>query len=202
MEQILKDTAHAHSEASSSYEPWQVVLLRYFNPVGAHESGLIGEDPAGPPNNLMPFVLQVAVGRRPELTVFGDDYDTPDGTAVRDYIHVVDLANGHLAALEWVAKQDAGVSCCEVFNLGTGKGSSVLEVVNAMKKAAEKDVPYKIGPRRSGDLPAVWAGTDKAQDVLGWTATRTVEDMCADGWRWQSKNPWGYRTEEEAKRLG
>ncbi|MGY5449790.1 UDP-glucose 4-epimerase GalE [Agarivorans sp. MS3-6] len=165
-----------------------VTLLRYFNPVGAHPSGLMGEDPQGIPNNLMPFIAQVAVGRRDSLSVFGNDYPTPDGTGVRDYIHVMDLAEGHIAALTKVGKQ-AGL---HVFNLGTGTGSSVLEMLNAFGKACGKDITYNICPRRNGDIAECWAATDKAKQVLGWKATRSVEDMTADTWNWQSNNPNGY----------
>jgi len=165
-----------------------VTLLRYFNPVGAHPSGLMGEDPQGIPNNLMPFIAQVAVGRRESLSVFGDDYPTPDGTGVRDYIHVMDLADGHVAALTKVGQQ-AGL---HIFNLGTGKGSSVLDVVKAFSSASGKDIAYQICPRRQGDIAECWAATDKAERLLGWKATRTLEEMSADTWHWQSNNPQGY----------
>lgn len=182
MEQILEDAAKANPELS-------VILLRYFNPIGAHESGLIGEDPQGIPNNLMPFIAQVAVGRRDHLTVFGGDYPTPDGTCLRDYIHVMDLANGHVKAVEYAANHK-GV---EVFNLGTGTPYSVLDIIHAFEKATEVKVKYEIGPRRAGDLPKFWADSTKAQKVLGWHAERTLEDMCRDTWNWQSKNPDGYK---------
>ena len=185
MEQVLRDVQR-------SDKTWKVVLLRYFNPVGAHESGLIGEDPKGIPNNLMPYVQQVAIGRRPHLNVFGDDYDTIDGTGVRDYIHVVDLANGHVKALNWAFKKDKEEGLCDVFNLGTGSGSSVLQVVRSMEKACGHKVPYKIAPRRPGDLATVFAAPDKAKTVLGWVATRTMDDMCRDSWNWQKKNPNGF----------
>ncbi|BEU02779.1 UDP-glucose 4-epimerase [Agarivorans sp. OAG1] len=165
-----------------------VTLLRYFNPVGAHPSGLMGEDPQGIPNNLMPFIAQVAVGRRESLSVFGDDYPTPDGTGVRDYIHVMDLADGHVAALTKIGEQ-AGL---HIFNLGTGKGSSVLEMVKAFSAACGKDIAYQICPRRNGDIAECWAATDKAEKVLGWKATRSIDDMTADTWNWQSNNPKGY----------
>lgn len=181
IEQIMTDAASADSELS-------VVLLRYFNPVGAHSSGMIGEDPQGIPNNLMPFVAQVATGRRERLSVFGDDYDTPDGTGVRDYIHVVDLANGHVKAIEY-ASRNKGV---EVFNLGTGNGLSVLDMVKAFEKASGVEVPYVIAPRRAGDIATCYADASKAERMLGWKATRTVDDMCADTWRWQSRNPKGF----------
>lgn len=180
IEEILRDL--------NVSEEWSIALLRYFNPIGAHESGLIGEDPNGIPNNLMPYISQVAVGRLKELSVFGDDYDTPDGTGVRDYIHVVDLAKGHVKAVEYVLKNTG----CEAFNLGTGKGTSVLELKNAFEKASGKEVPYKIAPRRPGDLATVYALPDKARDVLGWVAEYDVERMCIDTWRWQQKNPMGY----------
>ncbi|WP_341268378.1 UDP-glucose 4-epimerase GalE [Gordonia malaquae] len=182
IEQILRDVAVAD-------DSWRIALLRYFNPVGAHPSGEIGEDPNGLPNNLMPFVSQVAVGRREKLSVFGDDYDTPDGTGVRDYIHVEDLASGHLAALDTIAAGDDPLS---VWNLGSGSAVSVLDVVNAFSRASGRDIPYEIVPRRPGDLPAYWADPSKANDELGWKAIRTIDDMCADTWRWQSKNPNGF----------
>lgn len=182
MEQILEDAAKANPELS-------VILLRYFNPIGAHESGLIGEDPQGIPNNLMPFIAQVAVGRRDHLTVFGGDYPTPDGTCLRDYIHVMDLANGHVKAVEYAANHK-GV---EVFNLGTGTPYSVLDIIHAFEKATGVKVKYEIGLRRAGDLPKFWADSTKAQKVLGWHAERTLEDMCRDTWNWQAKNPEGYK---------
>ena len=190
MEQILTDTAKSDPNMS-------VVLLRYFNPIGAHESGLIGEDPQGIPNNLMPFVSQVAVGRREKLTVFGGDYDTPDGTCRRDYIHVMDLADGHVKAVEYVAGGGAfngdehkGV---EIFNLGTGTPYSVLDIVNTFQDVNGIKVNYEIGPRRAGDLQDCWADTEKADKVLGWKAARGLEEMCRDTWKWQSMNPKGYR---------
>ena len=167
---------------------WSVVLLRYFNPIGAHESGLLGESPNGIPNNLMPYIAQVAVGRRDHLTIFGNDYETPDGTCRRDYIHVCDLANGHLKAVEY----GAGHKGTSVFNLGTGTPYSVLDIVNAFEKANGIKIKYEFGPRRAGDLPQFWADSDKAQKVLGWKTTRTLEDMCRDTWNWQSNNPNGY----------
>ena len=181
IEEILKSACQADPELS-------VVLLRYFNPIGAHPSGLIGENPNGIPNNLMPYITQVAIGRREKLTVFGNDYDTPDGTGVRDYIHVVDLAEGHLCALRY-AQSHTG---CEIFNLGTGYGVSVLELVKAFSAVNHVDVPYEIGPRRPGDLATVYAGVAKAKTVLGWEAKKTVADMCRDSWNWQVKNPAGY----------
>jgi UDP-glucose 4-epimerase len=167
---------------------WRMALLRYFNPVGAHESGRIGEDPRGVPNNLMPYVMQTAVGRRPAVNVWGDDYPTPDGTGVRDYIHVVDLALGHVAALE---KLDS-FKGAEALNLGAGRGSSVLEVIAAASRAVGRDIPYKIRPRRSGDAAAIWADPSRAKKVLGWSAVRDLDRMCADHWRWQKGNPNGY----------
>jgi UDP-glucose 4-epimerase len=168
---------------------WHMALLRYFNPVGAHPSGRIGEDPVGIPNNLMPFVMQVAVGRRERLTIFGDDYPTADGTAVRDYIHVVDLAHGHVAALERLDRLDGAVP----INLGTGIGCSVLEVVHAARAATGREIPYEIGPRRPGDVAQVWADAALAEGLLRWRATSTMAEMCADHWRWQHANPNGYR---------
>jgi UDP-glucose 4-epimerase len=168
---------------------WRVMLLRYFNPVGAHPSGRIGEDPIGIPNNLMPYIMQVAVGRRDHLTVHGGDYATPDGTAVRDYLHVVDLAEGHLAALDHMDAIDGAVP----INLGTGIGSSVLDVVRAASDAVGRDLAYEVGPRRAGDVVAVWADPARAASLLHWRASRTLADMCADHFRWQSQNPDGYR---------
>ncbi len=183
-EQILRDLA-------ASDPRWHVALLRYFNPVGAHASGRIGEDPEGLPNNLMPYVSQVAVGRLPQLRVFGDDYPTPDGTGVRDYIHVVDLALGHLRALERIA-QLPGVT---TLNLGTGRGYSVLEMVQAFERASGRPVPYEIVARRAGDIAACWADPSRAAEVLGWRAERDLAAMCEDSWRWQRLNPQGYRGE-------
>ncbi|EJL6394796.1 UDP-glucose 4-epimerase GalE [Vibrio navarrensis] len=181
VEECLRDFHHANPE-------WSITLLRYFNPVGAHQSGLLGEDPQGIPNNLLPFVAQVAVGRHEKLGVFGNDYPTPDGTGVRDYIHVVDLADGHLAALNKVGQQ-AGL---HIFNLGTGQGNSVLEMVAAFEKAAERPIAYEIKPRRAGDIAECWADPSYAAEVLGWKATRSLETMVADTWRWQSNTPNGY----------
>ena len=174
IEQILKDTAAADQEMS-------VALLRYFNPVGAHESGLIGEKPQGVPNNLMPYITQVAGGIRKKLNVFGNDYPTHDGTGVRDFIHVVDLAKGHVAALEYIC----GCSGCEVFNLGTGTGYSVLDLVKTFEQVNEVKIPYEIAPRRAGDAAVSYADPSKAERVLGWKAERGIEDMCRDAWRWQ-----------------
>ncbi len=181
-EQILRDLA-------VSDERWKVILLRYFNPVGAHASGRIGEDPDGLPNNLMPYVSQVAVGKLPRLRVFGDDYPTPDGTGVRDYIHVVDLALGHLKALERIGALP-GVT---TLNLGTGRGYSVLEMLRAFEAACERAVPFEVVARRPGDIAACWADPALAQQILGWRAERDLVTMCADAWRWQSQNPHGYR---------
>jgi UDP-glucose 4-epimerase len=168
-----------------------VALLRYFNPIGAHESGLIGEDPNGIPNNLVPYIAQVAVGKREHVNVFGNDYNTPDGTGVRDYIHVVDLARGHICALNKLEDSNCGLVIC---NLGTGVGYSVIEVINAYEKACGKTLPYVIAPRRSGDIDEVFADTKKAKEVLGWSAEYGIERMCADSWRWQSQNPNGYNS--------
>ena len=184
-EQILRDAQTASAATDSEMS---VVLLRYFNPVGAHKSGLIGEDPQGIPNNLMPYISQVAVGRRDHLTVFGDDYDTPDGTCRRDYIHVMDLAEGHVRAAEY-SVQHRGT---EVFNLGTGNPYSVLEMVNAFSRACGHPVKYEIGPRRAGDVQDSWANADKAKEILGWTAVRGIDEICRDAWNWQSSNPQGY----------
>ena len=183
-EQILSGMAHADPE-------WGIVLLRYFNPIGAHESGRIGEDPKGIPNNLMPYITQVAIGRREKLSVFGNDYDTHDGTGVRDYIHVVDLARGHVAAVRYVT----GHKGCEVFNLGTGTGYSVLDMVQAFERANGVKVPYQIVARRPGDLATCYADPQKSAEVLGWKATKDLTDMCRDSWNWQSKNPTGYDAE-------
>jgi UDP-glucose 4-epimerase len=182
IEQILGDLTAAGGG-------WQICVLRYFNPVGAHASGQIGEDPTGVPNNLLPYVAQVAVGRRPQLQIFGDDYDTPDGTGVRDYIHVVDLALGHLAALVHLPAPDT----CLAINLGTGTGSSVLQVVRAFEQASGRTIPYVVVPRRPGDIAAAYAEVSLAHELLGWKAERSLADACADTWRWQSQHPDGYR---------
>lgn len=176
------------SDLFKAEQDWSVTLLRYFNPVGAHPSGTMGEDPEGIPNNLMPFIAQVAVGRREKLSVFGSDYSTSDGTGVRDYIHVMDLADGHIAALKSVGEK-AGL---HVYNLGTGKGTSVLEMVEAFSTACGHPIPYEICPRRPGDIAECWASTEKAERELGWKATRSIADMTADTWNWQSSNPDGY----------
>ena len=185
VEDILRDLCKAPGNQL------KVSLLRYFNPIGAHESGTIGEDPAGIPNNLLPYVAQVAVGRLPELQVFGDDYDTPDGTGVRDYIHVVDLARGHLAALNKLGKADTEAGCY-TYNLGTGRGSSVLEIVRAFAEAAQREIPYKIVPRRPGDIAECYADPAYAESELGWKAEFDLGRMVEDTWRWQSQNPQGY----------
>ncbi len=169
-------------------DSWSIALLRYFNPIGAHKSGLIGEDPKGIPNNLMPYISQVAVGKLEKLHVFGNDYNTVDGTGVRDYIHVVDLAKGHVKAVDWALKNMG----CEAFNLGTGNGTSVLQLRDAFVKASGIDVPYVIDPRRPGDPDEVYAKPDKAKEVLGWAAEYGIDEMCEDTWRWQSRNPNGY----------
>ena len=206
LEQILTDLYIGDNE-------WNIVLLRYFNPIGAHESGLIGEDPKGIPNNLVPYVAQVAVGKLACLGVFGDDYPTPDGTGVRDYIHVVDLARGHVAALAWMGgkvgtgeargigsiagtpAEDGSRRGVGIFNLGTGKGSSVLDVVHSFEKACGHAIPYKISPRRDGDVAENYAACDKARDELGWVAEYDLDRMCEDSWRWQLANPDGYASE-------
>lgn len=182
-EQILADQYAADQD-------WKVINLRYFNPVGAHPSGRIGEDPLGTPNNLFPFIAQVAVGRRERLKVFGDDYDTRDGTGVRDYIHVMDLAEGHRAALDYATGEGGGF--VRNINLGSGTGYSVLEVLNAFGAAAGRDIPYEIKPRRSGDIAEIYADPALAERLLGWKTRRSLADMCRDHWRWQSENPQGY----------
>ena len=183
LEQILTDMQKADPE-------WNVILLRYFNPVGAHESGLIGEDPKGIPNNLTPYITQVAIGKLKEVGVFGNDYDTPDGTGVRDYIHVMDLAEGHVKALKKFEDKPA----VYIYNLGTGHGYSVLDVIHAFSKAVGKEIPYVIKPRRAGDIATCYSDATKAKVELGWEAKRTLDDMCHDAWNWQSKNPNGYRS--------
>ncbi|MBQ9633316.1 MAG: UDP-glucose 4-epimerase GalE [Lachnospiraceae bacterium] len=184
LEQILSDIQKADEE-------WNVILLRYFNPIGAHPSGRMGEDPNGIPNNLMPYITQVAVGKLPRLGVFGDDYDTPDGTGVRDYIHVVDLALGHVAALKKI-EEKAGLG---IYNLGTGVGYSVLDIVKAFEEATGQKIPYDIKPRRSGDIAENYADASLAKKELGWVAKYGIKEMCQDSWRWQSNNPNGYRGE-------
>ncbi len=181
IEEILRDLFVADNS-------WCIALLRYFNPIGAHKSGLIGEDPKGIPNNLMPYISQVAVGKLEKLHVFGNDYNTVDGTGVRDYIHVVDLAKGHVKAVDWALENDG----CEAFNLGTGNGTSVLQLRDAFVKSSGIDVPYVIDPRRPGDPDEVYANAEKAKNILGWEAEFGIEEMCEDTWRWQSGNPKGY----------
>jgi UDP-glucose 4-epimerase len=183
IEEVLNDLTTAD-------ERWRVALLRYFNPVGAHESGRIGEDPNGTPNNLLPYIAQVAVGKLPELSVFGNDYPTPDGTGVRDYIHVVDLAEGHLRALHALQSRTGA----QVWNLGTGQGYSVLQMVRAFENASGRQVPFRIAPRRVGDIATCYADSSKAERELGWRAQRGLSEMMRDAWRWQSENPDGYRT--------
>ncbi|MDC7706296.1 UDP-glucose 4-epimerase GalE [Vogesella indigofera] len=180
-EDILRDLA-------TSEPDWNIAILRYFNPVGAHESGLIGEDPNGMPNNLMPFISQVAIGQRSKLTVFGNDYPTPDGTGVRDYIHVVDLADGHLKALQALQTQGGLIT----INLGTGQGYSVLDMIKAFEAASGKSVPHEVAARRPGDIAACWANPTSAYDILGWRAQRGLQEICEDAWRWQNLNPAGY----------
>jgi UDP-glucose 4-epimerase len=184
IEDICRDLARAE-------KGWRILLLRYFNPVGAHASGKIGEDPRGIPNNLVPFLLQVAVGRRPKLRVFGNDWPTPDGTGVRDYIHVVDLALGHLAALEALPRTEG----CVAYNLGTGTGTSVLEMVRAVEEASGSKVPYEVVGRRPGDIASCWADPARAAKGLSWRASRGLREMCADSWRWQKGNPNGYSSD-------
>jgi len=191
IEEILKDYVSANAK-------WRAVILRYFNPIGAHPSGLIGEDPSGIPNNLMPYVCQVASGRRPFLNVFGNDYDTVDGTGVRDYIHVMDLADGHVAALENDIL-DVSKKGTSVYNLGTGKGSSVMEVIKAMEAAVGRTLDYKIVDRRPGDVAILFADVSKAKTNLGWTAGKTINDACRDSWKWQKGNPYGYRPKPESE---
>ncbi|GAB4165709.1 MAG: UDP-glucose 4-epimerase GalE [Terrimicrobiaceae bacterium] len=181
LEEVLRDLYR-------SDDSWRIGILRYFNPIGAHPSGRIGEDPGGIPNNLVPFIAQVAVGRREALTIYGDDYPTPDGTGVRDYLHVMDLAEGHLRALEYLESNPGMLTV----NLGTGRGNSVKEVVAAFERACGKPLPCVVAPRRPGDVAACYADPSKAQELLGWKASRTLDDMCRDTWRWQSSNPSGY----------
>jgi UDP-glucose 4-epimerase len=181
IEDILKDLYAADNE-------WNIILLRYFNPVGAHSSGLIGEDPQDIPNNLVPYISQVAVGKLKELSVFGDDYPTPDGTGVRDYIHVIDLVRGHITALDKIKEKPGVVT----YNLGTGKGYSVLEMIDAIKKASGREVPYKVIGRRPGDIAECYADPSKAEKEMGWKAEKGIDEMCEDAWRWQSQNPEGY----------
>ena len=191
IEQILLDIAAADNVAKSS-NPWKIASLRYFNPIGAHESGLIGEDPNGIPNNLLPYVAQVAIGKLQQLSVFGDDYPTPDGTGIRDYIHVVDLAKGHLKAIEALANDHYQSGGCNAYNLGRGKGHSVLEVIETFERVTGRKINYKFAPRRAGDLAECVANPELAHTELHWSAEKTLEDMVADTWNWQSQNPQGY----------
>lgn len=191
IEEILRDASHA-DRLSHATNPWKIAILRYFNPIGAHESGMIGEDPNGIPNNLLPYLAQVAIGKLEILSVFGDDYPTHDGTGVRDYIHVVDLAQGHIKALQYLMRQDQEESFCEAFNLGTGIGYSVLDLVHTFRKICGRDVPYKIAPRRAGDVPAYYADPGLSKLKLDWKANRPLDEMLADTWRWQTNNPNGY----------
>ena len=191
IEQILKDVGRAPNSG------WRIALLRYFNPVGAHPSGRIGEDPQGIPNNLLPYVAQVAVGRRDKVNVFGGDYPTPDGTGVRDYIHVMDLARAHRAALDKITGESFPAGSVEPYNVGTGRGSSVLEVIAAFEKAAGKKIPYAVGPRRPGDVATNYCDPSKAKRELGFETRFTLEDACRDSWRWQTANPFGFKTKAE-----
>jgi UDP-glucose 4-epimerase len=189
IEEVLRDFYNSKTLDTSKTNDWRVVILRYFNPVGAHPSGKIGEDPNGIPNNLMPYVSQVAIGRREFLTVFGNDYPTPDGTGVRDYLHVMDLADGHLSAIQYASAKGPGTY---TFNLGTGNGYSVLDMVKAMGKACGHEIKYKVGDRRPGDIATCYADPALAKTEMGWEAKRDLEEMCKDLWAWQSSNPNGY----------
>ncbi len=191
IEQMLGDLPAA--DAINKTEPWSIALLRYFNPVGAHPSGMIGEDPNDTPNNLMPFITQTAIGRRKKLAIFGGDYNTPDGTGVRDYIHVVDLAKGHLKAVEKLLSNE-GIKGVQAYNLGTGNGISVLDMVKAFSKVNNVDIPYEIVPRRAGDVAACYADVSRAKNELNWQVTQQLEDMVKDSWHWQSLNPQGYKS--------
>ncbi|XP_023346863.1 UDP-glucose 4-epimerase [Eurytemora carolleeae] len=185
VERMMIDLSSANSE-------WCITLLRYFNPAGAHESGNIGEDPLGIPNNLMPYIAQVAIGRREKISVYGGDYKTSDGTGHRDYVHVVDLAEGHVLAVQHILADNRNGT--HIFNLGSGTGSTVLEVIQAFSKACGKEIPYEIVGRRRGDVDSLYASCDRAQEELGWKSTRTLESMCRDMWNWQTKNPTGFNT--------
>mmetsp|Transcript_11433 Transcript_11433/g.23348 ORF Transcript_11433/g.23348 Transcript_11433/m.23348 type:complete len:431 (+) Transcript_11433:434-1726(+) len=189
------DSSEQQSQ-QQQHKDWSIAILRYFNPVGAHPSGKMGEDPHGVPNNLMPFVAQVAVGRRPHVNVFGSDYDTKDGTGIRDYLHVMDLGDGHVAALKYMDEGKSGNGKLNIFNLGTGTGYSVLDMVEAMGNACGKEIPYKIAPRRPGDVTIYMADPTKAKEEMGWEAKRNLNDMCNDLWKWQTKNPNGYGGED------
>lgn len=192
IEEILRDFYNSIQISKEPKEPWSIVILRYFNPVGAHPSGLIGEDPNGIPNNLMPYVSQVAVGRREFLTVFGSDYDTPDGTGVRDYLHVMDLAEGHLSAIQYMTEGAAGDGKLNTFNLGTGNGCSVFDMIKAMEKACGHEIKYKVGDRRPGDISTCYADASLAKKEMGWEAKLGLDAMCKDLWCWQEKNPNGF----------
>ena len=192
LEEILHD--YYKSKILENNNKWSIVILRYFNPTGAHESGKIGEDPNGIPNNLMPYISQVAIGKREKLTIFGDQYNTPDGTGIRDYIHVVDLAEGHVLSLDYMKKGNKGYSMYSVFNLGTGCGYSVLEMVNIMKKASNKEIPYIIGKKRDGDVDVSYTTNSKAIQELNWIPKRDLQNMCDTLWKWQSNNPNGYNS--------
>lgn len=192
IEDILRDFSAADHLGDAPQNPWKIALLRYFNPIGAHESGLIGEDPNGIPNNLMPYIAQVAIGKLQQLSVYGNDYATKDGTGVRDYIHVVDLAKGHLKALAALDKTFYAAGACKAFNLGTGNGYSVLDMVNTFEEITQQPVKYRIAPRRSGDIAACYANPQLALQALDWQAEKTLADMVKDTWRWQTNNPQGY----------
>jgi UDP-glucose 4-epimerase len=191
VEDILKDLSAA-DKLTKSDSPWKIALLRYFNPMGAHESGLIGEDPNGIPNNLIPYVSQVAVGKLDQLSIFGDDYPTHDGTGVRDYIHVVDLVKGHIKALQTLESEAFETGGCKAYNLGTGQGYSVLEIIKAFEEITEKKINYRFAPRRTGDIAENYANPALALKELGWCTEKTLHDMVADTWRWQNLNPQGY----------
>jgi UDP-glucose 4-epimerase len=191
IEDILRDLSAADA-ISKANNPWKIALLRYFNPIGAHHSGLIGEDPNGIPNNLMPFVSQVAIGKLAQLSVFGDDYPTPDGTGIRDYIHVVDLVKGHIKAIEALQGAPFNSGTCRPYNLGTGRGCSVLEIIKTFERVTGKKVNYKIAPRRTGDLAECFANPERALLELNWKAEKNLDDMVTDAWNWQTKNPEGY----------
>ncbi|MCX7097964.1 MAG: UDP-glucose 4-epimerase GalE [Methylococcales bacterium] len=191
IEDILRDLSTADT-LNQAPNPWKIALLRYFNPIGAHQSGLIGEDPNGIPNNLMPYVAQVAIGKLPQLSVFGDDYPTPDGTGIRDYIHVVDLVKGHIKAIAALNSDKFLAGGCKAYNLGTGQGYSVLEIIQAFERVTEKPINYKISPRRAGDLAECFANPNLARQELNWKVEKNLDDMVADTWNWQTKNPRGY----------